>query len=162
MSQRPEQPREGALIKASLKRTGKSARKAAREAGMSEGRWRQIVDGYQIVSAGVYAPVRGPAETVARMASVAGVLPDDLEAAGRGDAAAELRASDEKRAAKADLSTLPADLNDITNPTPAEAAMLAVMAAMRQEFHNEINSLRDEVEQLRSDREQDDRDQMGA
>lgn len=162
MSQRPEQPPEGALIKASLKRTGKSARKAAREAGMSEGRWRQIVDGYQIVSAGVYAPVRGPAETVARMAAVAGVPPDDLEAAGRGDAAAELRASEDRRSAMPDLSALPADLNDIVDPTPKEAAILAVMAAMRQEMLGELKSLRDEVEQLRSQHEQDDRDQMGA
>lgn len=58
---------------------------------MSEGRWRQIAQGYQTVSAGVQIPVRGPADTIARMAQVAGVSPDELDDAGRDDAAAELR-----------------------------------------------------------------------
>lgn len=47
--------------------------------------------GHQSVSAGVTAPVRGPAETVARMAQVVGVTPKQLQAAGRADAAEELR-----------------------------------------------------------------------
>jgi len=42
-----------------------SAREAARRAGISEGRWRQIASGYQVVSAGVYAPAHGPAGTLA-------------------------------------------------------------------------------------------------
>lgn len=92
MSEHPDQLPEGALIADALKRSRLSARKAAERAGMSEGRWRQIVKGYQTVSAGVTAPVRGPAETVARMAHVVGVTPEQLEEAGREDAAAELRA----------------------------------------------------------------------
>jgi hypothetical protein len=64
-----------------------SARQAAPQAGISEGRWRQITSGYQVVSPGVYAPVRGPAATLARMAAVAGVTAADLRAAGREDAA---------------------------------------------------------------------------
>jgi hypothetical protein len=70
-----------------------SAREAARRAGLSEGRWRQITAGYQVVSAGVYAPVRGPAATLARMAAVAGVTPDQLRQAGRPDAAKALDAA---------------------------------------------------------------------
>jgi transcriptional regulator with XRE-family HTH domain len=76
-----------ALVRAKL-----SAREAARRAGISEGRWRQIASGYQVVSAGVYAPVRGPAQTLARMAAVVGVTPAQLRRAGRPDAARALAA----------------------------------------------------------------------
>lgn len=60
---------------------------------MSEGRWRQIASGYQVVSAGVYAPVHGPAGTLARMAAVVGVTPAQLRRAGRPDAARALAAA---------------------------------------------------------------------
>jgi hypothetical protein len=70
-----------------------SAREAARRAGISEGRWRQIAGGYQVVSAGVYAPVHGPAQTLARMAAVVGVTPAQLTEAGRPDAAQALASS---------------------------------------------------------------------
>jgi transcriptional regulator with XRE-family HTH domain len=87
MTERPEPAEWGALITAALARQGLSAREAARRAGLSEGRWRQITSGYQVVSPGVYAEVRGPAGTVARMAAVVGLTPDQLRAAGRPDAA---------------------------------------------------------------------------
>ncbi len=87
MKGRPEPPPWGALITAALARHGLSAREAARRAGLSEGRWRQIAGGYQVVSPGVYAEVRGPAGTLARMAAVADVTPAQLSAAGRDDAA---------------------------------------------------------------------------
>lgn len=92
MPDRPEPPRWGALIIAALAREGLSVREAARRAGLSEGRWRQITAGYQVVSPGVYAPVRGPAATLARMARVAGVTPAQLRMAGREDAAGVLTA----------------------------------------------------------------------
>src|SRR6202451_467876 len=87
MPTRPAPPPWGALITSALRRAGLSAREAARRAGISEGRWRQITSGYQVVSPGVYAPVRGPAHTVARMAAVAGLTPAQLRTAGRDDAA---------------------------------------------------------------------------
>ncbi|MFB7115168.1 hypothetical protein [Streptomyces sp. NPDC056291] len=90
MDARPGPPPEGALIKAGLKLRRLSARKAAEQAGMSDARWRQITSGYQSVS-GSRIPVRAPAETLARMALVAGVTPDQLTGAGRGDAAEILR-----------------------------------------------------------------------
>jgi transcriptional regulator with XRE-family HTH domain len=90
MADRPQPPAWGALLAAALKSAGLSAREAARRAGISEGRWRQITGGYQVVSPGVYAQVRGPAATLAKMAAVAGVTPAQLRAAGREDAAAEL------------------------------------------------------------------------
>jgi hypothetical protein len=74
-----------------------SAREAARRAGISEGRWRQIAGGYQVVSPGVYAQVRGPAATLARMATVAGVTPAQLTAAGRDDAARVMLRQQEDR-----------------------------------------------------------------
>jgi hypothetical protein len=89
---RPEPTPWGAAITAACQQAGQSARAAARQAGISEGRWRQITGGYQVVSPGVYAPVRGPAHTVARMAAVAGLTPAQLRATGRDDAARLLAA----------------------------------------------------------------------
>ncbi|HMH94518.1 MAG TPA: hypothetical protein VK586_25965, partial [Streptosporangiaceae bacterium] len=89
---RPDPTPWGAAIAAACRESGRSARAAARQAGISEGRWRQITGGYQVVSPGVYAPVRGPAHTVARMAAVAGLTPAQLRATGRDDAARLLAA----------------------------------------------------------------------
>ena len=91
MDTRPEPPPEGRLIEAATRLLDISIREAARRAGISYGRWRQIVKGYQNVSPGSYAPVRAPAKTVAVMARVAGVTPGQLEGEGcRPDAAAIL------------------------------------------------------------------------
>lgn len=89
---RPTPTPEGALIAATLKQKGISVRSAARQADISEGWWRQITKGYQNLSGGGFGPVRGPADTLARMARAAGVTADQLEEAGRADAAQELRA----------------------------------------------------------------------
>ena len=91
MSEKPTPTPEGKLIQAAIKRAGISARQAADRAGLSEGRWRQIANGYQVVSKGVYIPVEGPPETVAAMARVAGIAPDELDEVGREDAATALR-----------------------------------------------------------------------
>ena len=93
MPERPAPPPWGALLTRALGRAKLSAREAAKRAGISEGRWRQIASGYQVVSAGVYAPVRGPAATLARMSSVVGVTPAQLRRAGRPDAARALTAA---------------------------------------------------------------------
>ncbi len=90
MDQRPEQPPEGRLIADAASRLDLSIREAARRAGISYGRWRQIVMGYQNISPGVYAPVHAPARTVAKMARVVGVTPAQLASAGREDAARTL------------------------------------------------------------------------
>jgi hypothetical protein len=87
MAQRPSPPPWGVLLTKALADAQLSAREASRRAGISEGRWRQIASGYQVVSPGVYAPVHGPAETLAKMAAVAGVTPAQLTDAGRTDAA---------------------------------------------------------------------------
>ena len=68
-----------------------SIRQAAGLARMSETRWRQIESGVRHFRGQAF-PERGPDPTVARMAAVAGVTPEQLTAAGRPGAAAELAA----------------------------------------------------------------------
>lgn len=91
MTDRPEQLPEGRLIALAQKRSRLSGRKSAEMADMSEGHWRAIVSGSRSISAGIWVPVRAPAETLARMAQVVGVTPEQLERANRADAAEELR-----------------------------------------------------------------------
>jgi hypothetical protein len=97
MDKRPEQPAEGKLIEDATADLDISIREAAKRAGISYGRWRQIVKGYQNVSPGVYAEVRNaPAKTVARMAAVAGVTPELMETKGqRPDVAEVMRRRDD-------------------------------------------------------------------
>ena len=90
MESRPEQPPEGRLIHDAANRLDLSIREAAKRAGISYGRWRQIVVGYQNISPGVYGAVHAPAKTVAKMAKVVGVTPAQLTEAGRDDAAEAL------------------------------------------------------------------------
>jgi hypothetical protein len=97
MDQRPEQPPEGKLIEDAASQLSLSIREAARRAGISYGRWRQIVQGYQNVSVGSYASVRAPARTLARMATAVGVTPEQMEAAGRVDVADAMRRKAESR-----------------------------------------------------------------
>lgn len=78
---------EGALIEKALKLAGMSGRHAATEAGISDARWRQIVNGYMSAGGGQAVSVVGPADTLARMARVVGVTPDQLREVGRADAA---------------------------------------------------------------------------
>lgn len=83
----PHQRPEGRALAAAAKRANISARLAATRAGMSDARWRQIVNGYQSVGAGQTALVIGPADTLARMAQAVGLTADELRAADRADAA---------------------------------------------------------------------------
>ncbi|MFD4830220.1 helix-turn-helix domain-containing protein [Streptomyces uncialis] len=113
MTSSPPQPtREGQLLKAALENRRLSARKAAKAAGISEGRWRQIVNGYQTPSKGVHVPAIGSTDTIARMAQVVGVTPEQLEEAGREDSAAALRGLLEARA----RTELPETLTSVLEP----------------------------------------------
>lgn len=92
MEQRPEQPPEGKLISAAADRMDLSIREAAKRTGISYGRWRQIVTGYQNVSPGSFAEVRAPAKTLARMARTVRITPEQMETEGqRPDVAAIMR-----------------------------------------------------------------------
>lgn len=90
MTERPEAPPEGELIKAALEASPLTQRAAARRAGISDTRWRQIVSGYQAIG-GVKVPFRTRDETLARMAHAVGVSPEQLEAVDRAGAADALR-----------------------------------------------------------------------
>lgn len=86
-NRREEQRPEGRLIGEALRMKGISGRQAASEAGISDARWRQIVNGYMSAGGGQTVTVVGPDETIARMARVAGVTPNQLREAGRPEAA---------------------------------------------------------------------------
>ena len=75
METRPEQPPEGRLIHDAADRLDLSIREAAKRAGISYGRWRQITVGYQNVCPGSFAAVHAPAKTLAKMAKVVGITP---------------------------------------------------------------------------------------
>lgn len=99
MQTRPEQPPEGKLIAAAAERLSLSIREAARRAGISYGRWRQITTGYQNTSPGEFAIVRAPAKTLAKMAKTVGVTPEDMETVGQRPDAAEIMRREEIAAA---------------------------------------------------------------
>jgi transcriptional regulator with XRE-family HTH domain len=78
-------PPEGALIEAARERAGLSQNGAAEKAGITGTHWRTIVRG------GAAMTSRRGVTTLARMARVVGVTPEQLEQAGRPDAASRLR-----------------------------------------------------------------------
>lgn len=123
MSQSPAPPAYGTALEAARERLGISQNEAARRAGMSGTRWRQIVNGFQSTG-GVIAPVKGGAKTVAKMAAVVDVPPEALEEAGRPDAARELRR-----------------LVEVAGDHPAEAA----------EIQADIRALQEEIVELMSE-----------
>jgi len=83
----PEPPAEAVLIRKALRRARLSGREAARRAGLSETRWRQIANGYQDVGKGVRVATQAPDDTLVRVAEVLGISSAELREAGRGDAA---------------------------------------------------------------------------
>ena len=80
------------LIEKARVSRGISVRKAARVAGLSEGRWRQIAKGYQQVTSAVRAPVNAPPETLARMARAVGLPRAAMEEAGAAEVVAAMEA----------------------------------------------------------------------
>lgn len=133
----PEQRPEGALIERAREAHNPrlSIRAAADAAGMSDGRWRQIVNGYQSAGASQYITVVGPAETIARMAKVVGVTAEQLTDVGREDAAGELLRL--KRSADSRPVGTGADPLDLTDLTPDDIeAVKAVIRALRSKYEN--------------------------
>jgi transcriptional regulator with XRE-family HTH domain len=111
--QRPE----GALIQSAMKRGRLSARKAAARVGLSEARWRQIMNGYQSVG-GQKVPVFGPPETIARMAAAVGVTSDQLRAVAREDAAAEMDADPQIQVRREAMGMSRRDLAEVLGVGP--------------------------------------------
>lgn len=137
MDDRPEQPPEGKLLTAALKRTGLSQRKAADKAAMSEGHWRAIATGSRSVNAGVWISVRAPADTLARMARVVEITPEQLEDVGRSDAAEELR--------------LMASPDESRNGAASKEDPLERLARLTRELNEVQRELREQAERDRRD-----------
>lgn len=68
-----------------------SMRQAARRAGMSASLWTQYEQGYRKITPAITIAMRATPEKLARMAQVVGATPEQLRAAGRGDAAVMLQ-----------------------------------------------------------------------
>lgn len=166
MSERPAPPPEGVLIAGALKRAKLSAREAARRSGLSEGRWRQIVSGSQTVSAGVHAPVRAPAETLARMGAVVALTPEDFIEAGREDVAAVMRGQE---AAIEDVAPLTLeDLENFVPQTAAEKALLHILRVVQREqaervqLRADLEEVQQKIAKLTRDNDGPDGDASGA
>lgn len=89
---------------------GLSIRQAARRAGISDGRWRQLAKGYSAAGGGMKIPANPTAETLAAMARAVGMPPEQLREFGEPEAARVLvgRAVRE-RDWEVDLSEVPAE-----------------------------------------------------
>jgi hypothetical protein len=85
----PGQRPEGKLIQDALTRDGRSIRTVAPLAGITDARWRQLVKGSMKTGDQVHEQV-ARAETLARMAYVVGVTPQELAGVDREDAAVVL------------------------------------------------------------------------
>ncbi len=143
METRPEQPPEGRLIADAADRMNLSLRKAADRAGISYGRWRQIVTGCQNVSPGSFAAVHAPAKTLAKMAAVVGVTPAQLAEAGREDAAEALARLQSPEAAAPELAE-PGD------DSPPDAVKGAAILIFRRAFRGDEAELRAEIREAKS------------
>lgn len=84
-----------------------SRRQAAILAGISASQWSDVERGQKKAGPGVAVPVQTTAETLARMAQVAGASPEELEAAGREDAAVQLRALEGQQRTRQRLAEIP-------------------------------------------------------
>lgn len=102
VTEHPPQPAEGALIKRAARVAGMSTRQLAAKAGISDTRWRQLVNGYVPLGGGRFTPAVAPAATLAQMARAVGVTSDQLRTAGRADAADELDAMNQLGASQTD------------------------------------------------------------
>lgn len=106
--------------------------KVAKHAEISEGRWRQIVKGYQQANKETRLRVVAPAGTLARMAAAVSATPEELEQAGRGDAAEELRKL--QQVPQFNAERIAADMRDnplAELPEPHAATHAAVVELLR-------------------------------
>ncbi len=109
MSVQPAVPAEAVLIRQRREAAvpAMSRRQAAVKTGISASQWSDIERGHKKAGPGVVVPVQGTAETVARMARVVGVGADDLAAAGRDDAAHQLRTFENERGLRQRIAAVP-------------------------------------------------------
>ncbi|MEN3225204.1 helix-turn-helix domain-containing protein [Mycolicibacterium porcinum] len=115
-----------------------SVRAAAKEAGISDSRWRQIIKGYRQETKDLRIPVRAPADTLARMATVVQASPEELDAVGRSDAADIMRAA-------ADRTMSALDEQEPKPETPAETASVKALGNPAARYISEHPMLVDGV-----------------
>jgi transcriptional regulator with XRE-family HTH domain len=84
-----------------------SRRQAATKAGVSPSQWSDVERGHKRAGPGIVIPVQASADTLAKMAKAIGVSADELVAAGRDDAAHQLRAAAEQRLLRQQLAAVP-------------------------------------------------------
>lgn len=84
-----------------------SRRQAAARAGISPSQWSDVERGHKKAGSGVVVPVQATAETLARMARAVGASADNLAAAGREDAARQLRDLDRDRDLRRRIAAIP-------------------------------------------------------
>lgn len=82
---------EGVILEEARQLSGLTQRKAAHLAGMSDARWRQVVNGWRVdwPDKHAYVPIKGKPPTIARMAIAVGLGPNAF-AQCRPDVSAEL------------------------------------------------------------------------
>jgi transcriptional regulator with XRE-family HTH domain len=84
-----------------------SRRQAAARAGISPSQWSDVERGSKRAGPGIVIPVQATAETLAKMATAVSVGADELAAAGRDDAAAQLRSASRQQALGQRLAAIP-------------------------------------------------------
>lgn len=125
---------------------------AAKKAGITESRWRQVVSGFQPAAAG--APkvrVIAPAQTIARMSYAVGATPEQLVVAGRPDAADELRhmlASTTQGQQLAAVETLPSPEEMAHQVREHVGAILALPISLTDSHRTELHAILTEIDHL--------------
>src|ERR1022692_1982781 len=84
-----------------------SRRQAAAKAGISASQWSDVERGHKKAGSGVVVPVVATAETLARMVRIVGASSDDIVAAGREDAAHQLRTLEQGRDLRQRIAAIP-------------------------------------------------------
>jgi transcriptional regulator with XRE-family HTH domain len=109
MSAQPDLPPEAELIQRHRESAvpAMSRRQAAAKAGISPSQWGDVERGRKRAGSGIVIPVQATAETLARMAHAVGASADDLAAAGREDAARQLRDQDQDQNLRRRLAAIP-------------------------------------------------------
>lgn len=130
--EKPAQRPEGQLLKTYLERTGISVRELGRRAKISEARVRQIINGYSSAGRGQYIDVVAPAGTLADLAQGLGIWSQELEDAGRGDAAALVAAREKAGSASGGSTTASTPDGAFIDPLEIEDDAEAMQEFLRQ------------------------------
>jgi transcriptional regulator with XRE-family HTH domain len=109
IGQQPSRPPEALLMRRRREALSPpmSRRQAAAKAGISPSQWSDVERGIKKAGTGVTVPVQATARTLAKMAQAIGVTADELAAAGREDAARDLRDTADRTQLRQRLAAIP-------------------------------------------------------